>query len=192
MNISPFFRNLRTAYRAEIDDLSHDSDGSDVLEKRLREKRKELDFLLQMMTLSPEMVAVIFHHGFTFREPAVMDHLLTNEADELPDWSELSRGIDMQPWAQDLAQTILSAEGGDWFLTVAAGVHYMAGATHRHAHHDDHDAVHSEEEGHDEDNHSGLAHLDADEDDDGSAADSRSRREAGAEWLVGQGFDAKD
>jgi hypothetical protein len=66
MTISPFFRNLRTAYRAEMDDLTFDSDGRDVLRQRLGEKRKEIGFLVQMMELSPEMVAVIFHQGLRF------------------------------------------------------------------------------------------------------------------------------
>ena len=53
MNISPFFHNLRSAYQAELDDLRSDSEGHDVLKKRLAEKRRELGFLLQMMELSP-------------------------------------------------------------------------------------------------------------------------------------------
>ena len=84
MNISPFFLELRSAYQAELHDLTFDSEGRDVLRQRLSERRKELKFLLQMMELSPEMVAVIFHQGFVFRQPAVMDHLLSHEADEFP------------------------------------------------------------------------------------------------------------
>ena len=48
MSISPFFRALRSAYQSEIDDLTSDSEGRDVLRKRLAEKRKELGFLVQM------------------------------------------------------------------------------------------------------------------------------------------------
>ena len=73
MNISPFFHQLRSAYQAEIDDLTFDSEGQDVLRQRLTERRKEVGFLLQMMELSPEMVAVIFHQGFQFKQPAVID-----------------------------------------------------------------------------------------------------------------------
>ena len=77
MNISPFFRNLRSAYQAELEDLRFDSEGHDVMRQRLAQRRKELKFLLQMMELSPEMVAVILHQGFTFKSPAMMEHLLT-------------------------------------------------------------------------------------------------------------------
>ena len=59
MNLSPFFRNLRSAYQAELDDLTQDSEGKNVLRKRLADKRKEIGFLAQMIELSPEMVAVV-------------------------------------------------------------------------------------------------------------------------------------
>ena len=62
MIISPFFQELRSAYQAELDDLNSDSEGQYILDKRLAEKRKELGFLLQMMDLNPEMVAVVLHH----------------------------------------------------------------------------------------------------------------------------------
>ena len=45
MKISPFFQHLRSAYQAEIDDLTFDSEGRDVLRQRLAERRKELGFL---------------------------------------------------------------------------------------------------------------------------------------------------
>ena len=61
MHISPFFQELRTAYQAELDDLSFDSEGQHVLHKRLTEKRQAMTFLLQMMDLNPEMVAVVLH-----------------------------------------------------------------------------------------------------------------------------------
>ena len=35
MNISPYFRNLRTAYVAELDDLTSDSEGNNILGKRM-------------------------------------------------------------------------------------------------------------------------------------------------------------
>ncbi|MEO5659979.1 MAG: hypothetical protein ABIQ90_09300 [Polaromonas sp.] len=186
MNISPFFLNLRSAYRAEMDDLTFDSDGRDMLRQRLAEKRQEISFLLQMMELSPEMVAVIFHQGFVFRQPAVMDHLLSHEADEFPAWSEVSDGIELTPWARELAQTILQAPGGEWFLTVAAGLHYMAGKP---------DAAAAVQLGNDDDNDEDgdddQDEFDADEDGE-APGDARARKEAGADWLVGQGFDRKD
>lgn len=192
MSISPFFLNLRSAYRSEIDDLTFDSDGRDVLRQRLAAKRKEISFLVQMMELSPEMVAVIFHQGFVFRQPAVMDHLLSHEADEFPAWSEVSDGIELAPWAQEMAQTVLKAPAGEWFLTLAAGLHYMAGKP---------DAAYAgrgDDDARDEDSDDGDDDHTDDQDDfndhesDEVRGDARDREEAGASWLEGQGFDRKD
>lgn len=186
MSISPFFLNLRSAHRSEMDDLTFDSDGREVLHQRLAEKRQEIDFLVQMMTHSPEMVAVVFHQGFVFRQPAVMDHLLSHDADEFPSWRSVADGIELAPWARDLAQVVLDAPGGEWFLTVAAGLHYMAGKPDAASfgQHDGDDDNADEDAG-DQDE------FDADED-GGEPGDARARKEAGADWLVDQGFDRKD
>lgn len=186
MKISPFFLQLRSAYQAELDDLSFDSEGRDVLRQRLSERRKELKFLLQMMELSPEMVAVIFHQGFQFKLPAVMDHLLTQESDEFPDWDSLSDALHLPPWAQDLTQVVLQEPMGEWFLTVAAGLEYMHGrpgpANSAQDHHDDESEDSDADDGDDR-----LDRFDADE-----VNDARAREEAGADWMVEQGFDRKD
>ena len=186
MNISPFFLNLRSAYRSEMDDLRFDSDGRDVLRQRLDEKRREISFLLQMMALSPEMVAVVFDQGFVFRQPAVMDHLLSHEADELPQWSYVADGIEVAPWARELLERILQAPGGEWFLTVAAGLHYMAGKSGMQQGGED-----GPSDGDDADEDDDQDAFDLDEDGN-EPADSRARKEAGADWLAGQGFDRQD
>ncbi len=191
MNISPFFRNLRSAYQSEIDDLTFDSEGRDVLRQRLADKRKQMGFLVQMMELSPEMVAVVFHQGFAFRQPALMEHLLSHEADEFPQWSSLSDGIDLAPWTHDLVQVILQSPKGEWFLTLSAGLHYMMGRP---------DAALGAQGASDESDDEDDAAQDADDyqdefDDhetDELRGDARTRAEAGAEWLTDQGFDRKD
>ena len=186
MNISPFFRNLRSAYQSEIDDLTFDSDGRNVLRQRLAEKRSEIGFLVQMMELSPEMVAVIFHEGFVFRRPTVMDNLLGREADKLLPWSQVADGVELTLWAQELAQAVLKAPGGEWFMAVAAGLQYMAGKA---------DAAPALQAGDDEDadDDEGDDFLDeSDSDESGEPGNARARKEAGADWLVAQGFDRKD
>ena len=40
MNPSTYFLDLRSVYQSELDDLTSDSEGKDVLRKRLAEKRK--------------------------------------------------------------------------------------------------------------------------------------------------------
>lgn len=177
MSTSNFFTDLRSAYEAELDDLSQDSEGKDVLKKRLADKRGEIDFLVKMMELSPEMVAVVFHQAFTFKLPAVMDDLLSFEADELPGWTGLSNDIQIAPWAQALADKVLSEPGGEWFLTVAATLEYMAGKPVANAGQTD-----DEEDDDDEE-------LDGDAEE---RADAKARKEAAEDWMVGQGFDRKE
>jgi hypothetical protein len=203
MSISPFFHELRSAYQAEINDLTFDSEGRDVLRQHLAARRKELGFLLQMMELSPEMVAVIFHQGFEFKKPAVMDHLLGQESDELPEWASLADAIVLPPWAQALAKVVLKEPMGEWFLTVAAGLEYMYSKP------DGTSAAmgDSEDGGDSADGQDGAEGdggrnasansgddradpVDGPEGDD--ERDARQREEAGADWLAEQGFDRKD
>jgi len=177
MNISPFFTDLRTAYEAELDDLTFDSEGKNVLVRRLADKRGEIDFLVKMMELSPEMVAVVFHQAFVFRRPPVMDDLLGFEADELPDWSGLAAHIQIAPWAQELTDKVLSEPGGEWFLTVAATLEYMAGKP----------IAQVAQAGDDEDEDEEEFDGDAEE-----REEAKARKEAAEDWMVGQGFDRKE
>jgi hypothetical protein len=184
MKISPFFLHLRSAYQAELDDLTFDSEGRDVLRQRLAERRKETGFLLQMMELSPEMVAVIFHQGFQFKSPAMMEHLLTHESDEFPDWDSLADALHLPPWAHELSQVVRKDPKGEWFMTVAAGLEYMysrpgaAPVTRNDSQDDDDDDERDDDQ---------VADYDAEEE-----GDARLREEAGADWMVEQGFDRKD
>lgn len=192
MNISPFFLDLHSAYQAEMDDLTFDSDGRDVLRQRLADKRKQIGFLVQMMELSPEMVAVIFHQGFAFPRPAVMDHLLSMDADEFPEWGSLSASIELAPWTGQLVQVILQSPKGEWFMTLAAGLHYLAGkpvaalAGQGGSDRDDDGDEDSDDDGSD-----GPDDFDTHESDE-VRGDARDRDEAGASWLEDQGFDRKD
>ena len=190
MRISSFFLELQSPYQSEIDDLTFDSEGRDVLRQRLAEKRKELGFLLQMMELSPEMVAVVFHQGFRFKLPAVMDHLLSQESDEFPEWDSLSDAIQLTPWAQALADVVLENPVGEWFLTVAAGLEYMyskPGAAAARHHDEDADEDDDNDDSYHDDGDDHLKSLDSDE-----ARDEKTSGEPGGDWLVEQGFDRKD
>jgi hypothetical protein len=191
MAISSFFHGLRSGYQAEIDDLTFDSDGGNVLRQRLAQRRKELKFLLKMIELSPEMVAVVLHQGMKFKSPAAMQHLLTHESDELPDWDNLSSTIELTPWAQEIAHTIAKEPMGKWFLTVAAGLEFLyshADTRHYQRNDDDEDADDKDEYGNDSE--------ERDEDDNPKNSDDdmgdTDREEAGADWMEQQGFDRKD
>jgi hypothetical protein len=182
MSISPFFQELRSAYQAELDDLNSDSEGHYILDKRLAEKRKELDFLLQMMDLSPEMVAVVLHQAFEFHEPELMAHFITRDADDLLSWDALSEGVRIAPWAQPMVNQILAEPVGAWFMTVAAALEYMHGTPMRaNAQLNDADA--------DEDLENVERGDQAEQDEEREA---REREEAGNAWMVEQGFDSKE
>lgn len=178
MNISPYFRNLRSAYFAELDDLTFDSEGLHILDKRLVQRRKEMEFLVHMMEISPEMVAVVFHKGFRFTSLAAMDDLLSRDADSLPEWDSLAHAIELAPWTQEIVQVLQKQPMGEWFMTVAAALEYM------HSKPEFPQASDSDDEN-DSENEDGEVE-DADE------AEARTREEAGADWMVEQGFDRKE
>ena len=207
MSTSSFFHNLRSAYQAELDDLCTDSDGHDVLNKRLAEKRREMGFLVKMMELSPEMVAVVLHRAFRFTIPAAMDHLVAQDADELPEWAAISETVEIAPWARDIVQTILKEPQGDWFMTIAAALEYMhhkplTAAERAQFESDDEDGDDGEGKGAsagktggngDRDDLRNERHDDTHtEDHDEEEAGARAREDAGNDWLAEQGFDRKD
>ncbi|OIQ73616.1 hypothetical protein GALL_447460 [mine drainage metagenome] len=190
MSMSAFFRTLRSAYQAEIDDLATDSAGRDVLRQRLFEKRGQMTFLSQMMESSPEMVAVAFHGGFHFELPAVMEQLLTLDADEFPEWDSLADAVQLTPWAKDLAATLLKEPQGGWFMTVAAALEYLYHRPSPHQHERTPDDEHAErantrhhDHGHD---------FDADDEQLHGNDHDHDHEQSGTEWLEGQGFDRKE
>jgi len=194
MSMSAFFRALRASYQSEIDDLTFDSEGRDVLRKRLLEKRSQIGFLSQMLESSPEMVAVVFHGGFHFELPSVMEQLLTLESDEFPDWSSLSDAVQLTPWAKDIARTFLKEPQGEWFMTVAAVLEYLYQRPSPHQHDSDHthdSAHHDEHAPHAQGRHLDHGH-DFDADDERHQRQDHDHDEASADWLEGQGFDRKD
>ena len=89
MKLSRYFAEHSPAYDAEINDLLSDSEGKNVLEKRLREKRSQIDFLVVMMEDSPEMLAAAFHQGFKFTSPRTMEELAAMEPQKFPSWFTL-------------------------------------------------------------------------------------------------------
>jgi len=186
MSISPFFQELRIAYQAELDDLNSDSEGHYILDKRLAEKRKELDFLLQMLDLNPEMVAVVLHQAFEFTEPELMDHFITLDGDDLLSWDALSEGIRIAPWAQSMVAQILAEPVGAWFMTVAAALEYMHGTPMR-------AGLHGGAQSNDADADEDLENVErGDHSEQDEEREAREREEAGNAWMVEQGFDSKE
>jgi|JFJP01.1.fsa_nt_gi hypothetical protein len=194
MGMSSFFRALRASYQAEIDDLTFDSDGRNVLRKRLLEKRSQLRFLSLMIESSPEMVAVVLHGGFRFELPSVMEQLLTLESDEFPDWDSLADAVKLTPWASDLAKLFLQEPQGGWFMTVAAALEYLYWRAPI-AHQDNGHTPEAVSAHADPARRSGGRHLDHghdfDADDESHQQPEQEHDEASADWLENQGFDRK-
>ena len=125
MKVSTFFSGLRLAYDAELDDLRSDSEGKNVLNARLAQKRQQVPQLLMMLQSNPEMVAVAFHGGVTFKNTMALESLITREPNKFPAWSTLKTALILEPWAQKLADTVLTDPAGDAFLTTMAGLEYL-------------------------------------------------------------------
>ena len=196
MNISPFFHNLYSAYSAELDDLRTDSDGQNVLGKRLADKRQQLGFLLNMLESSPEMVAVVLHQAFRFHSPKTMDYLIAQDAEDLPPWESIQTAIEIAPWAASMVQTILQEPQGAWFMTLATALEYL----HNHpagkaasAPSEDEDADAPPNQDQDHDQLREQRHDDSrTEDHDTEEAEARAHEKAGNDWLAEQGFDRKE
>jgi hypothetical protein len=193
MSMSAFFRTLRTSYQAEIDDLTFDSEGRNVLRQRLKEKRGQIAFLRQMMELSPEMVAVVFHGGFHFELPSVMEHLLTLEPDEFPEWHSLGEAVQLTPWAQELADGFLQEPLGEWFMTVAATLEYLfqRPSSHHHEAAEHNNQVDHADGAHGQGNRRNHDHgHDFDKNDEPNH--DHDHEETSAQWLEDHGFDRKE
>ncbi len=172
MNKSRYFFELIKTYNDEIDDLVTDSEGKSVLQKRLNDKRKEFDAILPMIEFNPEMVAVVFHGAFGFNSPEIMRQLVLSEPDEAGflAWDELASDLTVSAWAEPLIASALKVRGGDVFLVTTTALEFL-----RLRGSPDAQALEPEAE-----------KEPGDDDDD----DEQDLREAGAAWLVEQGFDS--
>ena len=195
MKLSRYFQELLLVYKAEIDDLSSDSEGKDVLRARLKEKREQLPYLLPMMASNPEMLASAFHGAFLFMNPLSLEQLAGKEANKLPSWKSLVSAIKLEPWAEKMSQLILAEADGDAFLVTAACLEYLLRAQHSRSNHQSADAEDTEDENQ-ETNLKEEGDLDGSYGrhgrDDGDDGDDMDLEEAGADWLAEQGFDRKD
>ena len=175
MKKSQYFSELARSYNDEVDDLVTDSAGKSVLQKRLDDKRREIDAILPMIEFSTEMVAVVFFDAFDFKSPAIMQQLVLSEPDDTDfiAWDELKEELTIAEWATPLVESSLKVRGGDAFLVITAALEYLRTRTSPDA---------PESEPVDED--------DAGNDDDDYGTDDLG--EAGAGWLSEQGFETPD
>jgi len=180
MQTSEYFLNLTALYEAEIEDLQSDTDGRNVLAKRLKEKRAQLPQLLPMLDYSPEMVAPAFFGAFSFASPAPMAEVLRRapQDDGFPTWAALAPTVAVAPWAQPLVTTVLAEADGDTFLVVTAALEFLR--RHGRA------AVPADTPP------AAPTRRLADEEDDNEQDDGIDLAEAGNDWLAEQGFDRLD
>lgn len=125
MKLSPYFRELSKSYAYEIEDLTYDSGGANVLKSRLKVKRDQFAELLPMIEFEPVMVAPAFHRAFSFGDKALMGKLVAAKPGGFPAWKTLVPGIKMEPWAAQLVQKALKAEGGEQFMLITAGLEFI-------------------------------------------------------------------
>ena len=125
MKLSPFFKELSKSYAYEIEDLSYDSGGANVLKSRLKVKRDQFNDLLPMIGFEPVMVAPAFHGGFSFSDKALLEKLVAAKPGGFPNWMKLAAAVKMEAWADKLAQKALKSEGGEQFMLIAAGLEFI-------------------------------------------------------------------
>lgn len=168
MNKSNFFTDISSAYDAEIEDLTSDSEGKSVLAARIKEKRDQLDALIEMLEFSPEMVIPVFYQAFKFKNPAALSLAAQSEPDDgdFPGWDDLAEALTIETWALPFIEKALHVDGGERFLVTAAVAEFLRG----------YDAPRG----------ASAAEMPPKEEDDDEINDLA---EAGADWLAEQGFD---
>lgn len=175
MKKSRYFSDLIKNYIDEVDDLVTDSEGKSVLQKRLNEKRREIDAILPMIKFSPEMVSVVFYGAFDFKSNEIMQQVVLSEPGDPAFFAcaELESELTVTGWARPLIESTLKVEGGDAFLVATAALEFLRGKDSLSAPMRESEPE-AEKEGDDEED--GLDDL----------------NEAGADWLAEQGFDSLD
>ena len=178
MKKSRYFSDLITSYMDEVDDLVTDSEGKSVLQKRLNEKRREIDAILPMIEFSPEMVSVAFYSAFDFNSAEIMQQVVLSAPgdDTFFAWAELESELTVSDWARPLIESSLKVEGGDAFLVVTAALEFMRNKDSLSSPMRESGREAEEKDGEDGDDEDGLDDL----------------NEAGADWLAEQGFDPLD
>ncbi|MDO9006762.1 MAG: hypothetical protein Q7U80_00950 [Thiobacillus sp.] len=177
MKKSNYFTDLLRSYLDEIDDLVTDSEGKSVLQRRLKDKRQEMDAILAMIDYSPEMVAVVFYDAFGFPSADVMHKLVLNEPEHAGflAWSELEKSLTVAPWAEPLIAVTLNVQGGDAFLVTTAALEFLRNK----------DAFAAPAPRQEDESEHG-------EDEEGDDDEADDLGEAGSDWLSEQGFDNRD
>ena len=173
MNLSPYFHDQLDGYQAEIDDLTSDSEGKDVLQRRLKDKRSEFAAIVGLLDTDPLLLAPAFHGAFSFPEnrAEAIEDLLTRVPGDFRPWAEIAGQVRVASWAKPMVALALEQAEGDDFLSLVLGLEYAL-TRHKGGGRDDTDDYGDAREG--------------GEEDDGSEADAQ-----GEDFLEQQGFDRR-
>lgn len=176
MKKSRYFAELSNTYASEIDDLLSDSEGKSVLQKRLKEKRDEIQSILPMIEFAPEMVAPVFYDAFQFQDAALLLRAITSEPGrpDFPQWKVMKGSLGLANWAMPLIEATLREEGGDAFLVTTVVLEFLR-------------LRDGSDQPKDETDDTEKAESDSDEDDE-----DQDLSEAGADWMAQQGFDTPE
>jgi len=133
MNKSVYFHELCGEYEAELDDLGTDTEGRDVLDRRLAQKRQAFASLLPMVGMAPVMVAPVFHRAFGFHNVprGLMEAVMEGEPGDFPAWPEVAAGVGLAEWAVPYVDAALAEPGGEDFLVTTVGLEYAVRAARR-------------------------------------------------------------
>ena len=199
MKTSRYFANLKSSYQAELDDLRTDSEGNNILKTRLAKKREQVPQLLMMMQSAPEMVAVAFHGGFTFKQTKTLENLVAKELNRLPAWESVRSAVVIEPWVEGLIKTVLADPDGESFLVTTLGLEFLlkhgnerSASTSDEAQSDGQDRLDEDRDPDDTgDDNEGYLNSDDRVGDEGESTEFDLDK-AGADWLAEQGFDRKE
>jgi hypothetical protein len=176
MKSSPYLSNLLKDYRTEIHDLRFDSEGNDILNARLADKKSEFRGLLPMMAFEPLMVAATFHGGIKFGNSAAMESVVLCSPGGFPIWSGVAEHLTIDLSLESLVDLALAEKGGDEFMTIAACLQFLDAEP-------DQSSERSEHQDPDPSQDSG----------DGDGDDEYTTSQAnGEDWLSSQGFDKRE
>jgi hypothetical protein len=104
MNLSPYFHDQLDSYQAEIDDLTSDSEGKDVLQRRLTDKRSGFAAIVGLLDTDPLLLAPAFHGAFSFPEnrAEAIEDLLTRVPGDFRPWAEIAGQVRIASWAKPM------------------------------------------------------------------------------------------
>lgn len=182
MNLSPQFKLLLKAYRAELAGLRIDASGNDVFTARLQQQRSVFRALLDMIACAPEKPAAAFFGGVTITNPEHLSMLSWAEPDEFLTWAELRHCVHLDPWAESLSQLALQDPNGERFMVLVACLEHARTGGHirlvarqyARLRRNDEDAFPADVER-----------------DTGDQDAEQSESDAGEDWLAAQGFDRR-